>query len=174
MTWCIPALSKNQEAAMIFLNAMYVDPDISNIVCNGIEGVHYVVTDQGNLDYVDPETQSATTSGWPSGMGSFWPNMLIAYPWAPDTQESYAAQIQSNEESLSSPALGFVFDPTNVSDQVAAVNNVMSKYYNPLMLHQGDTDELLSNMLKELEQAGVNDIITEKQKQLDEWLAENK
>ena len=60
------------------------------------------------------------------------------------------------------------------SDQVAAVNNVMSKYYNPLMLHQGDTDELLSNMLKELEQAGVNDIITEKQKQLDEWLAENK
>lgn len=174
MTWCIPALSKNQEAAMIFLNAMYVDPDISNIVCNGIEGVHYVVTDQGNLDYVDPETQSDTTSGWPSGMGSFWPNMLIAYPWAPDTQESYAAQIQSNEESLSSPALGFVFDPTNVSDQVAAVNNVMSKYYNPLMLHQGDTDELLSNMLKELEQAGVNDIITEKQKQLDEWLAENK
>ena len=100
--------------------------------------------------------------------------MLIAYPWAPDTQESYAAQIQSNEESLSSPALGFVFDPTNVSDQVAAVNNVMSKYYNPLMLHQGDTDELLSNMLKELEQAGVNDIIAEKQKQLDEWLAENK
>ena len=51
---------------------------------------------------------------------------------------------------------------------------IMSKYYNPLMLHQGDTDELLSNMLKELEQAGVNDIITEKQKQLDEWLAENK
>ena len=42
------------------------------------------------------------------------------------------------------------------------------------MLLQGDTDELLSNMLKELEQAGVNDIITEKQKQLDEWLAENK
>ena len=54
------------------------------------------------------------------------------------------------------------------------IYNVMSKYYNPLMLHQGDTDELLSNMLKELEQAGVNDIITEKQKQLDEWLAENK
>lgn len=174
MTWCIPALSKHQEAAMIFLNALYTDPDISNIGCNGIEGIHYVVSDKGNLNYVDPETQSATTSGWPSGMGSFWPNMLIAYPWAPDTKESYEEQIKSNDVSLSSPALGFVFDPTNVTDEVAAVNNVISKYYNPMMLHQGDSDEMLQNMLKELDQAGVNSIITEKQKQLDEWAAANK
>ncbi len=33
---------------------------------------------------------------------------------------------------------------------------------------------MLEDMLKELEQAGLNDIITEKQRQLDEWAAINK
>ncbi len=174
MTWCIPALSKHKEAAMIFLNALYTDPDIANIGCNGIEGVHYVLLDDGSITYADPETQSATTSGWPSGMGSFWPNMLIAYPWAPDTPASYEEWIRSNEESLNSPALGFVFDSSAVADEIAAVNNVIAKYYNPMMLHLGDSAKMLEDMLKELEQAGLNDIITEKQRQLDEWAAINK
>ena len=174
MTWCIPALSEHKEAAMIFLNALYTDPDIANIGCNGIEGIHYVLQDDGSITYVDPETQSATTSGWPSGMGSFWPNMLIAYPWAPDTPASYEEWIRSNEESLNSPALGFVFDSSNVADEVAAVNNVMAKYYNPMMLHLGDSEKMLEDMLKELEQAGVNEIIAEKQRQLDEWASINK
>ena len=33
---------------------------------------------------------------------------------------------------------------------------------------------MLDDMLRELEQAGVNEIIAEKQRQLDEWAAINK
>ena len=168
MTWCISELSKNKEASMIFLNALFTDPDIANLCCNGIEGVHYVVTDEGNITFATAEQNSLTT-GWPSGMGTFWPNICITYPWAPSTKATYDAWLASNESCSKSPALGFTFDSTNVADEIAACNNVVSKYYNTLMLNIGDTQALLADFLGELEQSGVNDIIAEKQAQLDAW-----
>lgn len=172
MTWCIPELSKNKEAAMIFLNALFTDPDIANLCCNGIEGEHYVVTDQGNITFAKAD-QDALTTGWPSGMGTFWPNMLITYPWSPDKADTYQLWKESNNTCEKSPALGFVFDPTNVVDEIAACNNAVSKYYNVLMLNIGDTDTLLSEFLTDLDQSGVNDIIAEKQSQLNEWAKSN-
>ena len=169
MTWCIPALSKHKEAAMIFLNALYTDPDIANVCNYGVEGVHYKVEDNGTAVYVDPETQTATTSGWPAGMGTFWPNMLICHPFTPDTIQSYQDQLKSNEISLSSPALGFVFDSAPVMDEVAAVNGTIDKYLNAIMLHVGDSEEMTKKMLEEMDANGLQDIIEEKQGQLNEW-----
>ena len=167
MTWCIPALSEHQVAATKFLNLLFTDASIANLVCNGIEGVHYVVTDQGNITFA--EGLDPMTTGWPSGMGTFWPNICITYPWSPDPANVYENWLASNDTCSKSPALGFMFDSSSVSDEVAACATVIDKYAAALMLNIGDTEALYQAFLGELDAAGINEIIAAKQTQLDAW-----
>ena len=169
MTWCVPELSAHKEAAIKFLNELYVNPAIANLVCNGIEGKHYVKTDAGNITFA--EGLDAFTTGWPSGMGTFWPNITITLPWAPDAADVYEGWLKSNEECKASPALGFSFDASNVGDEISACAGVVDQYVNSLLLGIGDTEALYAEFLTALDRAGVNEIIAEKQAQLDSWKA---
>ena len=169
MTWCISALSKHPEASMKLLNELYTNPELANLVCSGIEGVHYVKNDDGTITFA--EGLDAFTTGWPSGMGTFWPNITITYPWAPNPANYYDAFIASNNTAIMSPAMGFTFDSANVSNEIAACTNVVSQYYNTILLGLGDTESLLKQFRDELHAAGIDEIIAEKQSQLDAWAA---
>ena len=169
--WCIAELSDHKVEAMQFLNLLYVDKEIIDVVCNGIEGVHYMVTEEGNITYANDQLNSMTV-GWPVGsLATYWPNLFPSYPVAPMKADAYQKWADSNENCKKSPAFGFAFDSTEVSDQIAACNNVCDKYLASLMLDIGDTDALLDAFLQDLKNAGVDDIIAEKQAQLDAWLA---
>ncbi len=169
MTWCVPALSKNQEAAVQFLNELFTDAALSNLVCNGIENVHYVLTDEGNITFAEGLDPMSTS--WPSGMGTFWPNICITHPWSPDPADVYDNWLASNETCGKSPALGFTFSAEDVADEVSACAMVVDKYVSALMLNIGDTDALYASFLSELEVSGIDDIIAAKQAQLDAWAA---
>ncbi len=170
MMWCVPALSEHKEAAVKFLNALYTDEELANLVCSGIEGTHYVKTDDGTVDFA--EGLDAATTGWPSGMGTFWPNITITYPWAPNSADYYESWIASNEDATKSAAMGFTFNPANVTDEIAACTNVVSQYYNTIVLGLDDTETLLEQFRTELHNAGIDTIIAEKQAQLDAWATE--
>lgn len=169
MMWCISSLSEHKEAAMKFLNALYTDSDLANLVCNGIEGVHYVKNDDGTINFA--EGLDAFTTGWPSGMGTFWPNITITYPWEPNSSDYYQSWVDSNANATLSPAMGFTFDPSNVADEITACTNVVSQYYNTIVLGLDDTQTLLEQFRKELHDVGIDAIIEEKQAQLDAWAA---
>ena len=38
---------------MKFLNLLYSDAEVEDLICNGIEGVHYQVTEDGKYTYPD-------------------------------------------------------------------------------------------------------------------------
>ena len=61
-----------------------------------------------------------------------------------------------------------------MKNEITAVTNVTDKY--KAIIENGDTDpaESLSQFNEELETAGIGNIIDDMQKQVDEWLAENK
>ena len=73
------------------------DADLANLVCSGMEGVHYVKNDDGTVNFA--EGLDAFTTGWPSGMGTFWPNITITYPWEPNKSDYYESWIASNENA---------------------------------------------------------------------------
>lgn len=166
-TWCITEKSQHKAETMQFLNLLYTDPDIANLVINGIEGTHYILQPEGNFVY--PEGISATTVGWASPPG-FMPNSWIAAPEAPTLPDVYVRYQADNDACKKSPAFGFSFNTVEVEDQIAGCNNVCDKYLGPLMLGLGD-DAMLENFIKELKANGVDDIIDEKQRQVDEWLS---
>ena len=59
-------------------------------------------------------------------------------------------------------------------NEVTACTNVMNKYNNAIIGGSLNPDESIPQFIAELESAGINRIIEEKQKQLDEWLGANK
>lgn len=168
--WCIAGNSERPEKAMQMLNLMYSNPDVSNLLINGIEGINYQFVDEANhiIDYVDG-IDAATTDY--SVVGWAWPNEQISYVWKGDQPDVWKQLGEFNAAAHSSPAKGFVFNNENVLNEVTACNNVIEKYESALITGCLNPDEAIPEMNKELVAAGMERIITEKQAQLDAWLA---
>ena len=67
--------------------------------------------------------------------------------------------------------MGYTFDPSNVSTALTAVSAVIGQYAPALDCGTVDPEQVIPEFVESLESAGINEIIEENQRQLDEWLA---
>ena len=142
---------------MRFLNLLYTDAELINLFDWGIEGTHYVKTEDGHITY--PEGVDSENSGYSLGLGWIFGNQYLSYVWEGDDLDLYD---QLKE---------FVYDSNNVKTEVAAVSNVLNEYRAGLEFGVMDPETTLPEFLGALDAAGINTIIEEKQRQLDEWVA---
>ncbi len=166
--YTVMANSKHPEAAVRFLNMMYTDKRILDMMSYGIEDVHYQVTEDGRLDYMDG--QDASTCTYHDQMAAC-ANQVLRTLWATENPEYPTGIVEVNNTCKQSKALGFVFDSTPVQNQVTEIENILGKYRNGLECGALDVEENLDKFNDELKSAGIEDVIAEKQRQLDEWLA---
>ncbi len=165
----VTPFAKDQEAAMRVLNELYTNEEVVMLLINGIEGKHYVIDDNGQVAL--PEGVTPTTDGWYTMGGGTVPNSLLIPTQNYQMKDLPERVAQLNKEAAPSLALGFVFDPSDVTNQVTACANVIAQYYVPLMYGEVDIDEFLPIFNEQLHAAGIDDIIAAKQAQLDAWLA---
>ncbi|MCD7815051.1 MAG: extracellular solute-binding protein [Lachnospiraceae bacterium] len=81
--WSIPYAAAEPEAAMKFLNLMYTNSEVSDLLNYGIEGTHYQVLEDGTYDYVDGE--DGTNNSYHPAMTWIWPNTYIGGDWTTST-----------------------------------------------------------------------------------------
>lgn len=170
--WGITVNSKSPDKAMEFLNLMYSDKDIANLLIWGIEGKHYEVKSGNIIDF--PEGIDAQSSGYYMNMGWLFGNQFLAYIWNGTDPELWEKVKEFNASATKSKALGFTFDPSMVKTEVAAIGNVITQYALPLETGSVDPDNILPKFIASLKAAGVDKVIAEKQKQLDEWAQKQK
>lgn len=173
IVWYVPHNSEQPERAVQVLNEIYTNPELANILINGIEGTHYQVVDEEKGIVNFPEGVNTSNTGYTS-LPWAWPNETISYVWEGNPEDIWAQTQEFNENATVSPAKGFAWDNTPVQNQVTACANVTAKYGPALECGSLDPETTLPKFLSELEEAGANDIIAEKQRQLDEWLKNNK
>jgi putative aldouronate transport system substrate-binding protein len=163
----IPSNTKHPEKAMQFMNLLYTDADIMNLITLGIEGKHYVKMDNGQVRLPDGvETSGYVFNQWLIG------NNSLTYLWEGWDPNQWENLKEFNRNAVYSPALGFLFDANSVKTEVAAVSNVISEY--KAGLESGSVDpKVLDQFIDDLKKAGIDTIIAEKQRQLDEFLAAN-
>ena len=168
--WFIPYTSEQPDRAMQILNEMYSNPDVSNLLIYGIEGKYYEFVDaeKGVIDY--PQGVTGDDLGWTITAWHF-PNELIAHKWVTDGPDIWEETIAFNKDCYPSIAKGFVWDSTEVINEVVACTTVLNKYKKGLETGDVDPDSVWEQMKDEFTEAGIDKILTEKQKQLDEWLA---
>jgi|LSQX01.1.fsa_nt_gb putative aldouronate transport system substrate-binding protein len=171
VVWMISSTSEVPEAAMKFLNLVYSDKDVLNTILWGIEGEDYVKVDEHHVRYPDGKTADTVeyTAALCSGlMGS----ESLQYVAEGVSWEDVEFKLKENRETKRSPYFGFIFDPQNVKTEFSAINNVKNQYLPGLLSGALDPDEVLPRFINDLNAAGAQTVIEEKQKQLDKWLSE--
>jgi putative aldouronate transport system substrate-binding protein len=169
--WAIPITCKNPEKTMEFLNLLYTDPALVNFIAWGIEGKHYVKLNDRVITY--PEGVTAANNGYNLNLTWMFGNSLLAYVWEGNAPDINDQMISFNQNAIVSKALGFQFNAAPVRNAVTAVTNVAAEYRLGLEYGMVDVDVMLPRFIKALEDAGINEIVAEKQRQLDAWLAGN-
>ena len=175
-TWAIASSTEHPEACMKLLNLMYTDPVLENLMIYGIEGTHYVAkgdASNGQKIIGYPEGVDATTSDYRPSGGWLWCNQFIGHVWEGNPADYWDVTRDFNNTAVKSNAFGFTWDSSSVRNQVTACTNVMQKYHQALMCGAVDPEETLPKFNQELKDAGIDDIIADKQAQYDAWRAEN-
>lgn len=169
-TWCVSSTTDVPEAAVKFLNLAYSNADIANLMCYGVEGVHWEYQEDGTIDYV--EGLDATTSGY--SMSTYWemPNTLIAACLSGNGADYNQKLLEQNKTVKASKALGFSFDSSKVETELTAISAVGSQNMTGFLTGGGNLTEY-DTFIEKLQKAGIDDVIAEKQRQVDEWRADN-
>jgi putative aldouronate transport system substrate-binding protein len=164
----IPAASKNPERAYRFIEYLYTDKYVKNLLNFGIEDTHYKVNADGRITI----TQEGKDRYNPGNTWRFGDQMkdLLMENEDPKKWELFPAY---NASGLVLNSLGFVFNKTPVETQANACKAVINVYDNELLCGAVDTDPTVKKMSAELKASGVEALIAEMQKQYDEWRAAN-
>jgi putative aldouronate transport system substrate-binding protein len=170
LLWTIPTNCKDPVSSMKFLNMMYTDKDIANLLIYGIKDKDYVVTSENSNIITYPDGVDATNTGWGLNVGWEMGNQFIGYIWKGDSADLWTQLAEFDKTAIKSKAMGFVFDSSSVKSQVTAVTNVVNQYAIGLEDGQSDPAKVLPQFISDLKSNGINDIINAKQKQLDEYL----
>ena len=98
-------------------------------------------------------------------------NLFITYVTENEPETKWDEFQDFNDAAKSSPALGFKFNSKSVSTEIAAVNNVLEEFKATIYSGSVDVDEYLEKLNTKLKQQGLDKIIEEMQRQIDEWKA---
>lgn len=159
--------SKDPEKAFEFLNWAYTNGEFNDLLNWGVEGTDWIVNEDGQADY--PEGEDLTTVSYHNDAGFILPNQFSGHVWAGnpiDVAEQYQAH---NNSGFTSEAFGFFFDPSEVSNEIAQLNTVLEQYKKEASFGVTEPSAVIAEFNDALYRAGLQKVIDEKQRQLDEF-----
>jgi putative aldouronate transport system substrate-binding protein len=172
LSWMVASTSEVPEAALKFMNLTFSDQEVINLLIYGLEGRDYVLDDEGYLAY--PEGEDASTVPYTAQLScGTLGNYFLMYPMDGTSKESLVWEEEQNQLAKKSPAMGFTFDSNSVKTEYTSVSNVIQQYLPGLLCGSVDPEVIIPEFRERLDSAGLNEIIAEKQNQLDAWLLSN-
>ena len=173
-SYAIPYCADEPERAMMVLNAVYSQPDLYNTLIYGIEGEDYTKNADGTIttSYVGASPTADDSYGIQRWIIGSCKNALINN----GTDPNYYADLEALEETARvNPFLNFTFDRTNVEGICASILNVYYEY-GPQIDNgvAGDNwEELYNNYMAARKDAGIEELVTEFQNQINAYIEAN-
>lgn len=165
----IPASSKNPERALMFLELLRTDRSYYNLFTYGIEGKHFEINADNKLITLDLD-------GFAPEAYCSWGFKSPEFYIEPVNNSPYMKEVRQELENRSkeNPYILFVPDFEPVKNEIAAVGNVIQQYARPLSYgYINNPQEGLNTLVSQLKAAGSDKVMTELQKQLDNFLNDN-
>jgi len=163
--FAVSVYSRNQEAAVQFLNAWYTDNELAVILTEGVEGVHWNYNDEG-LIVLDADAR-ATYGTWRFGMG----NIFALSPRHTDGHGYFDRFRAYNEAGIPHALLGFSFDSEPVAMEMAALTAVVSEFNHTVSIGAVDPATGVPAYLEALRANGVDRVMEELNAQAAAFLA---
>lgn len=168
--WSINSDCANPEAAMVVLNALYTDPVVTNLILWGEEGIDYVFTEDGHIDF--PEGKDKDSSEY-YNITPAWalPCEYTTYVRVGDALDLWDQTIEFNNTSDKSKAIGFSFDKSEYSAEYTALINIWDEYAPALLYGMVDPEVTIPEMIERLKAAGLDEYIQAKRDAVEAWAA---
>lgn len=173
--------SEHPEKAVELLNLINTDVYLRNLLNYGIEGVHYEFVDvpademeaakdkpyvlDKKIKQIEETKKDYSVPYWVQG------GLFNTYVLDNEPVDKWSTFKEFNDASEEAPSFGFDFNLDPVSTQVAGFRNVLDEFGKSLYTGSVDPEEYLPQLQKKLEATGVQDVIDEMQRQIDEWQA---
>lgn len=155
-----------------------VGKEIYNTVVFGLEGEHYVkdANDPDRIETLEYSGSQGSESTTYAAMKWIIGNSFYAYKNQAvlDGQFELAKEMNEAETTVSSSLIGFAPSTANISTQISQVAAVYGEYVKTLtsgVMGVNGWEATYNEFMQKLQDAGVQDVIDEYQRQLDEWLA---
>jgi len=160
----ISTTSGNPEKAMDFINLLYTDKYLINLLVFGIEGTHYTLNGE-IITATDKTGNYSPNISWEFG------NQFNNYVWDSEAPDKWDQFRKFNESGVNSPALGFTFDVEPVKSEAASLLNVKKQYDAVLETGSVDPEKIIPEYKSAMKAAGLDKAIKAKQDQLDQFLS---
>lgn len=167
--WFVNSECKYPELAVQALNLMYTDPGVNNLMMYGVEGVHYIVDQDGFFTYPEGVNQENvgyfTNEKWQfyRKIGGLWKGMS-----ANQRQEME----EFNNSAVYSPIYGFILDETPIKEEIRQIRQVIEQFYYSVQLGFGEGETTLREFQSKLQEAGIERVKEEVKSQIEQWRAE--
>ncbi len=159
----VGANSKNPEKAVKFIEEINTNKDLYNLIAFGIEGKHFDFDENNRVVYRE-------NSGYEPGMTWRFGNQFNAYLLPGQADDTWEETMEFNNSAQISPLFGFSFNTDKVKTEVAQITQIFQKY--PARKTGAEPVEAYwETMRQEMLNAGVERVVEEAQRQVDEFLA---
>lgn len=156
------ANSKHKEEAVKYLAYINTNSEYRDMLAYGKPDVNFKYKDDGTVELLNQDYQPGSFA-----QAATW----IMTPAAPAPASMYKDIQAMAEGAASTELMGFTFDQSKVENEIAAVAAVKDQYANGLQCGTyEDVDATLATMVKEMKAAGLDTIIEEATKQVNEYL----
>lgn len=165
--WCIPTNAKYPEEAMQFINLLFSDADLVNLLSYGVQDYHWTIDEDGFVTDGEHTDGYSDKSTWKSG------NAYIAEVWKGNDADLNEQLQNFNENAEKSVALGFGFNSEDYTAEYTALTSVINQYR--MLLEWGFVDDVeatLDTFNKELYDAGLQTYMDAKQEQLNAFVTQ--
>ena len=162
----ISAASKNPERAMMFLNLLNTDKYVRNLVDSGLEGVHYKMEGDRQVD-LEKGTSDYNMPTFSLG------NRFILNLFKDDPADLWDQYKKFNDTAKPSSLLGFKPNLEGLKTELGALTNVAAEF-SGLKFGMLDPDVYVKKFNDKLKAQGLDKVQAELQKQVDAWKASKK
>ena len=160
----VPSTSKHVNEAVAFINWFKKDQENYDLWSYGVEGTNYTLTD-GAVDV------SATAEANIYSMNTWmWNDIRLARFSANYPKEDIETLKTWDEGADVTPFVGFTVDQSKIKSQISQVTAVMNEYAQNLGKGVTDINEVRDEIMEKMNAAGLQDIITEVQAQVDAYV----
>jgi len=162
--WTVPYCTENPEAAVAFLNLMYSNKDISNLLVWGIQGRDYDVNEIGEAYRLEDTLKY-------QAIEFFYGNQFNAHGSVGQGPTIREEQLADNNAGRMSKYFGLTIDTAEIANEMVAVQSVIDQYFTQLASGSVSSDVLWDDFLQAMDDAGIQIIIDFYQAKVDEFVA---
>ena len=160
----VPITAEEPEAACRFIDVLYTDEYVMNLLIRGQEGVDYRL-ENGEVIYDVKPTGAYYYEG-----DFLCGNNLLIHPVQGQGADYFEQIKKINDNAHVSEYLGFVFDNGELQNLIANITAVSDQYSKDFACGNY-TPEKLAEAKAKYEAGGVREYLAEMQRQLDAWMA---